>query len=100
MVDFLLQDGVTESLMAFITQVGINVPRPGPTDDASQSHSMKLSYKAVLLLTANEPTEALMTYLSKRAFIISKCIFDVSILSCYENPPPSSFFLFKMTPPP
>lgn len=34
-----------------------------------------------MLLTADEPTEALMAFLSKRAGVLARGIFEVSILS-------------------
>lgn len=77
MVDFLLQEGVTEILLSFITQIGTANCRPGPSD--SRTNEMKLAYRAVMLLTADEPTEALMTYLSKRAFLIAKTMFEVRL---------------------
>ena len=43
MVDFLLQDGVCETLISFVTQVGSSQPRPGPQD--VKTDAMKLSYK-------------------------------------------------------
>lgn len=46
MVDFLLQDGVSETLVAFITQVNGNeniIARPGPGDE--QLESTKLAYR-------------------------------------------------------
>lgn len=43
MVDFLLQDGVCEILLGFVTLIGHGAPRPTPAD--SQSDTLKLSYK-------------------------------------------------------
>ncbi len=43
MVDFLLQDGVPEALLSFVTQVGKGTVRPGPADP--KTDAMKLSYK-------------------------------------------------------
>ena len=45
MVDFLLQEGVIEILLGFITLVGTGHPRPTPVD--AQSESLKLSFKYV-----------------------------------------------------
>ena len=48
MVDFLLQDGVSESLVAFITQVTdsqVTTSRPGPGDE--QGDNTKLAYRCV-----------------------------------------------------
>ena len=39
--------------------------------------------RAVMLLTADEPTEALMAFLSKRAGVLARGIFEVSIL-CFS----------------
>lgn len=43
MVDFLLQEGVCESLMGFITMNGPDSVRPAPTDTASVA--LKKSYR-------------------------------------------------------
>ena len=43
MVDFLLQEGVCESLLGFITLVGTGQGRPTPAD--GQNETLKLSYK-------------------------------------------------------
>lgn len=43
MVDFLLQDGVIESLIQFITQCGTNTKRPSPNDPRTEE--LKLAYK-------------------------------------------------------
>lgn len=43
MVDFLLQEGVSDVLLGFITQVGSGTPRPSPLD--SKSDSLKIAYK-------------------------------------------------------
>jgi len=75
MVDFLLQDGVIETLVQFITQVDTGLPRPLPSDPRTEQ--LKLGYKAVVLLTPDEPNEALLSILSKKASIISKQIFDI-----------------------
>jgi hypothetical protein len=43
MVDFLLQDGVCETLVQFITQVGSSRSRPTPSDP--RSDELKFAYK-------------------------------------------------------
>lgn len=43
MVDFLLQDGVCELLLSFITNIGTGSPRPTPT--STHSPELKLAYK-------------------------------------------------------
>lgn len=85
MVDFLLQDGVCECLLSFITQVGTGVPRPGPNDP--HSDALKLSYRAVILLSPENPTEALNAFLSKKAAVIARTIFDV-----FRNDSAGSFY--------
>ena len=47
MVDFLLQDGVCESLLSFITQLGTQQPRPTHVDNKSEA--LKLAFKLVSL---------------------------------------------------
>jgi hypothetical protein len=70
MVDFLLQDGVCEALIGFITQVDSPAPLP-PNPKASvfrpssmdpQSEAMKLAYRAVILLSPENPSDALSQY--------------------------------------
>ena len=77
MVDYLYQQGVTEKLVSFITQAGSANARPGRNDDSSQSHEMKLAYKAVIILTCDEPSEATLNYLGKVAQTIVREIFDI-----------------------
>ena len=43
MVDFLLQEGVIESLLQFVTQVGSDTPRPTPNEPRTEK--LKLAYK-------------------------------------------------------
>lgn len=45
MVDYLLQDGVCEVLVGFITLNGTNLPRPGLNDAFSEE--IKLAYRFV-----------------------------------------------------
>lgn len=74
MVDFLLQEGVMELLLEFITQLG-GAPRPGPGDN--DSPALKYSYRAAMLLSVDEPTDALITVLNKKGRLIAKAMFDV-----------------------
>lgn len=77
MVDYLLQEGVTEKLLSFITQIETTDSRPGRNDDTSQSYKMKLAYKTVIILTCDEPSEATLSYLGKMAQTIVKAMFDI-----------------------
>jgi len=45
MVDFLLQEGVIESLMHFVIQIGTSLRRPAPSD--VRTEELKLGYKYV-----------------------------------------------------
>mmetsp|Transcript_295 Transcript_295/g.661 ORF Transcript_295/g.661 Transcript_295/m.661 type:complete len:952 (-) Transcript_295:9-2864(-) len=74
MVDFLLQAGVCESLTNFITQVG-TTRRPYPHE--SNSAELKYSYRATMLLSVDEPSDALLNFLSKKARVIAQCMFDI-----------------------
>ena len=85
MVDFLLQEGVCNSLMGYITQVGTNQPRPSPTDN--QSDALRMAYRAVMLLTADDPSESLMAFLSKRVTQLARGIFDI-----YRDDSSASFY--------
>jgi len=75
MVDFLLQDGVCETLIGFITQVGSTSPRPGPQD--TKTDAMKLSYKTAALLAPDDPSEALLLLMGKRAGLMARLVFDM-----------------------
>lgn len=74
MVDFLLQAGVCESLTNFITQVGSS-RRPYPHE--SNSTELKFSYRATMLLSVDEPSDALLNFLGKKARVIAQCMFDI-----------------------
>lgn len=88
MVDFLLQDGVCESLMDFITQVNSPFPRPAPSD--AHTDELKKAYRAVLLLSPEHPSDALNAFLSKKAHIISRKIFEVRYAEPTHLSPPAS----------
>jgi hypothetical protein len=75
MVDFLLQDNVIEKFVGFITQNGSGRQRPSPTDQLGEE--MKLSYKAVLLLSPDMITDPLNTILTKKAAAITRKLFDI-----------------------
>jgi hypothetical protein len=75
MVDFLFQDGVCEALLEFITRIGLGA-RPSPQSEDNNT-TLKLSFKATILITADEPSDALMSFLNKKAVIITRKIFDV-----------------------
>jgi hypothetical protein len=96
MVDFLLIDGTCEVLLGFITQIG-NRRRPYPHE--SDSLELRYSYRshhtsstplipspprATMLLSVDEPADSLLSFLSRRASLISRAMFEVS------SPPPSS----------
>ena len=55
MVDFLLQDGVCELLIGFVTLCEGCESRP--THEDMGRDSLKLSYRATMLLSADEPTD-------------------------------------------
>lgn len=74
MVDFLLLDGVTELLLSFITQLHSG-PRPSPQN--YDNEGLKLSYKATILITADEPSEPLQKFLSYKVNVITKSVFNV-----------------------
>ncbi|KAG5186043.1 hypothetical protein JKP88DRAFT_262527 [Tribonema minus] len=98
MIEFLLQDGVCEIFVAFITQVPeefedqehINEPppadgapnradelppRPEPGDELT--YELKRSYRATMLLSSDQPSNALLSFLAKRARVITTSIFKV-----------------------
>lgn len=75
MVDFLFQDGVCEVLLDFITRLGQG-ERPSPQSEDNNT-TLKMSFKATILITADEPSDALMSFLNKKAVTITRKIFDV-----------------------
>jgi hypothetical protein len=74
MVDFLMQDGVCESLLRFVTRCGCT-PRPSVND--GQSAELKLSYRTTMLLSCEAPNDALVMFLSRCAGKIARLLFDV-----------------------
>ena len=80
MVDFLLQDGVIESLLGFVTQLNAG---PRPTSAAAASESLILSYKTTVLLTAEVPSNELMSVLGRKVSQITKASFDVCDRFCF-----------------
>lgn len=74
MIDFLLQDGVCEALLEYITQIGPG-PRPHPQD--TESPALKYSYRAAMLLSVDEPTDALLTFMNRKGKLIARTMFDV-----------------------
>jgi len=74
MVDFLLSEGTCELLLEFITQLG---GRPRPYPHESDSLELKYSYRTTMLLSVDEPSDALLSFLSRRASIISRAMFEV-----------------------
>ena len=77
MIDFLLQENVCETLVGFITQNSFGIQRPSPTDPSTDA--MKLSYRAVNLLSPENISEPLNAFLTKKSFIIARKILDVVI---------------------
>jgi len=74
MVDFLMQDGVCESLLRFVTRRGCT---PRPSVDDGQSEELKLSYRTTMLLSCEAPSDALVMFLSRCAGKIARLLFDV-----------------------
>lgn len=79
MVEFLLQDGVTEVLVGFITDVALQ-PMSATFDDtykdSVKNESLKLSFRTTMLLTPEEPSEALSAFLGKRSSLITRLLFQ------------------------
>lgn len=74
MVDFLLQDGVCELLLGFVTQIGFTA-RPRANDPPTEQ--LKLAYRATMLLSAEEPSDTLLAFVSKRASAMSRQVFEI-----------------------
>jgi hypothetical protein len=99
MIDFLLQDGVCECLVGFITQISPGALRCNQRDPPTEA--LKLSYRfifailfelcfcllgkillchrAVALLSPEKPSDALNAFLAKKAEVIAREIFDVRL---------------------
>ena len=71
MVDYLLQEGVCETLLGFITQIGTETRSDEP------SESMKLSYRATMLLSADDPSDTLLAFVSKRSGLMARHAFEI-----------------------
>ncbi|CAM9610735.1 unnamed protein product [Chrysoparadoxa australica] len=91
MISFLLQDGVCQVFIGFITGIseedgekekedddleGDLSHRPNP-GDAIVTEDLIRSYRAARLLASDEPTEALLTFLKKKALVITAELFKV-----------------------
>ena len=81
MIDFLLQDGVCETFVSFVTQLvphdhDVAPCRPGLGFDRKPTAELQRSYRATLLLASDEPTDALLTFLGKKASVITTALFE------------------------
>eukprot|EP01041_Mallomonas_annulata_P008254 gene8254-16974_t len=75
MVEFLLQDGVCEVLLKFITHVEPDITKDNEKTNPSDIY--KLSYKTTMLISPDEPSDALSAFLGKRSSTIARVLFDV-----------------------
>ncbi len=86
MVDFLLQDGVCELLVDFVVLCGGTESRP--THDDMGRNSLKLSYRATMLLSADEPSDTLLVFVGKKVGLMARLLFgafdDSSAASFYH----------------
>ena len=84
MVDFLLQDGVCELLMDFVTLRG---EESRPTHEDMGRDSLKLSYRATMLLSADEPSDTLLVFVGKRVSLMARLLFGA-----FEDDSAASFY--------
>lgn len=96
MVEFLLQDGVCETFVSFISQIPEDLedeineppmpplaegeireekPRPEPGDEVTPA--LRRSYRATMLLASDDPTDTLLKFLRQRAKPITAALFKV-----------------------
>eukprot|EP00638_Chattonella_subsalsa_P004700 CAMPEP_0117754210 /NCGR_PEP_ID=MMETSP0947-20121206/12695_1 /TAXON_ID=44440 /ORGANISM="Chattonella subsalsa, Strain CCMP2191" /LENGTH=763 /DNA_ID=CAMNT_0005573259 /DNA_START=72 /DNA_END=2363 /DNA_ORIENTATION=+ len=91
MIDFLLQDGVCEILISYIIQLAPEgesaeagrverLGRDSPSVAVSESQNsapleVKRSFRAMMLLSRDDPTDALLTFLGKKAPTITQNVF-------------------------
>ena len=90
MVDFLLQDGVCELLMEFVTLC--NGTESRPTHDDMERESLKLSYRATMLLSADEPSDTLLLFVGKKVGLMARLLFH----SFEENSAASFYHIFRI----
>jgi len=74
MVDFLLQDGVVETLISFITLINKG---PRPMSSESPTPELITSYKTTVLLTAESPSNELMAVITRKVGVMAKAAFDI-----------------------
>ena len=74
MVDFLLQDGVIETLVSFITLIKQG---PRPMSAAAPTPQLITSYKTTVLLTAESPSNELMAVITRKVGVMARASFDV-----------------------
>ena len=91
MVEFFYQEGVCEMFVSFITQVPEQHPdhsaihdlKPGPRPEKGDplspddERALEKSFRAVQLLSPEEPTNALSTFLGRKAATIMESVFEV-----------------------
>lgn len=89
MIDFLLQDGVCQQFISFVTQVPEERPRypytmdysPRPDRgqdlDIEAQQALEMSFRVVMLLATEETSDAFRLFLSRKAVDISEAIFEV-----------------------
>ena len=88
MIDFLLQDGVCETFISFITlpmhengggaECGPGIrPRLGVDATTPACAELQRSFRATRLLASDEPTDALLTFLGRKAEVATEALFEV-----------------------
>lgn len=82
MIDFLLQDGVCEILLGFITQVVADsddgkVERWSRESIDEVPTELKLSYRATMLFSREDPSDALLTFLGQKAGKLAELVFQI-----------------------
>jgi len=91
MVEFFYQEGVCELFVSFITQVpephpdhsAVHDLRPGPRAEKGdplspeEERTLEKSFRAVQLLSPEEPTNSLSTFLGRKAGTIIESVFEV-----------------------
>lgn len=77
MVDFLLQEGVCEILMGFVTQVSEENFTGRPVHGCEVTDELKRSYRTIRLFGEEEPSAAWTKFMDAKAEAIAGAIFDI-----------------------
>lgn len=87
MFDFLVQDDVAETLIDVVAQPSSEESAVRPVRAGVVTEALKKSYKVTMLLTADEPTDALLSFVSQTAGRMTK-----RLLKAFDDDSTASFY--------